>query len=103
MEMLLSVLTIILLFNLVFIAGIYIGLKFNSQANFESQLVFNKTVKSNNTNNSNTISKISIDDTKYVTKINTDNLEKKYDDIASIKHSQDTIESSVNKLKTIKG
>jgi hypothetical protein len=102
MEILLSILTIILLFNLVFIAGIYIGLNYNSQANFGSQLIFNKTDKLKNTNN-NTINKISIDDTKYVTKINTDNLEKKYDDIASIKYSEDTIESSVNKLKTLKG
>jgi hypothetical protein len=103
MEMLLSILTIILLFNLVFIAGIYIGLNYNSQPNFGSQSAISKATKSKNTNSSNTISKISIDDTKYVTKINTDNLEKKYEDITSIKESQETIESSVNKLKTLKG
>lgn len=47
--------------------------------------------------------KVSIDNTKYVTNIKTDNLEKKYNSLGEIKQSQENIENSVNKLKNIKG
>ena len=46
---------------------------------------------------------INIDDTKIVTKINTDGLEKKYDKLGDTKQSQDNITSSINKLKNMKG
>lgn len=46
---------------------------------------------------------ISIDETKIVTKINTDDLEKKYDQLAETKSSQENISSSINKLKALKG
>jgi len=47
-------------------------------------------------------SNITIDDKKIVTKIDTSDLEKKYDQLGDNKNSQDTILSSVNKLKNIK-
>lgn len=46
---------------------------------------------------------VNIDDTKFVTDIKTDNLEKKYDQLGEVKHSQDKIGESVNKLKSMKG
>jgi hypothetical protein len=45
---------------------------------------------------------ISIDDTKIVTKINTDALEKKYDQLGEKKESKENIIDSINKLKNIK-
>jgi hypothetical protein len=46
---------------------------------------------------------ISIDSTKIVTKIDTNNLEKKYDHLGEKKSSQENIENSVSKLKNMKG
>lgn len=45
---------------------------------------------------------ITIDNKKIVTKINTDNLEKKYDSLGEKKESQENIGESVNKLKNLK-
>ena len=45
---------------------------------------------------------IEIDDTKYVGKISTDGLEKKYDTLGDIKKSKNDTISSVNKLKNLK-
>lgn len=47
--------------------------------------------------------KVSIDDTKYVTAITTDGLEKKYNNLGEIKKSTENIQDSVNKLKNMKG
>jgi hypothetical protein len=47
--------------------------------------------------------KISIDNTKVVTDIKTDNLEKKYESLGDIKNSGDDISGSINKLKNLKG
>jgi hypothetical protein len=46
---------------------------------------------------------IPIDETKIVTKIITDDLEKKYNQLGETKNSQESISSSVNKLKALKG
>lgn len=46
---------------------------------------------------------LSIDSKKIVTSINTDGLEKKYSDLGESKESVETISSSINKLKNIKG
>jgi hypothetical protein len=46
--------------------------------------------------------KISIDSTKVVTDIRTDNLEKKYESLGEIKNSEDSISESINKLKNLK-
>jgi hypothetical protein len=45
---------------------------------------------------------VDIDERKIVTKINTDNLEKKYDSLAQTQVSQNDIGESINKLKNLK-
>lgn len=45
---------------------------------------------------------VSIDDTKFVVDIKTDDLEKKYDQLGEVKQSDESIDSSVNKLKNLK-
>lgn len=47
--------------------------------------------------------KITIDETKIVSKINTKDLEKKYDKLGDTKETKDTINTSVDKLKSMKG
>lgn len=47
--------------------------------------------------------KIEIDDTKYVSKIDTGNLEKKYESLGQVKTTEDDTISSINKLKNLKG
>lgn len=44
-----------------------------------------------------------IDDTKFVVKIKTDQLQKKYDELGETKSSQEDITSSISKLKSMKG
>lgn len=46
---------------------------------------------------------ISIDSTKFVNTIKTENLEKKYDSLGEISTSESNIQSSINKLKNMKG
>lgn len=46
---------------------------------------------------------ISIDSSKFVVDIKTDGLEKKYQQLGDVKESEETISSSVNKLKNMKG
>lgn len=45
---------------------------------------------------------IKIDDTKFVTEIDTSSLEKKFDNLGEVKISQDNVVESVNKLKNMK-
>lgn len=49
------------------------------------------------------VEKVSIDDTKFVTAINTKNLEKKFDSLGDKKSSGENISSAVDKLKGMKG
>jgi hypothetical protein len=44
-----------------------------------------------------------IDDTKFVVKIKTDQLQKKYDELGEMKSSQEDISDSISKLKSMKG
>lgn len=46
---------------------------------------------------------VSIDETKVVTNINTDNLVKKYEELGDTTVSTDNISNSINKLKNMKG
>ena len=46
---------------------------------------------------------IEIDNTKIVLKIDTNNMEKKFDNIAESKKQKNDVSSSVNKLKQMKG
>lgn len=49
------------------------------------------------------IKEISIDDTKVVLDINTNNLEKKFTEISKSTETENTIKSSIDKLKNMKG
>jgi hypothetical protein len=48
------------------------------------------------------MSMVDIDETKFIPKIITDNLEKKYDKLATSKQSTENITDSINKLKNLK-
>lgn len=85
-----------ILFIVVFILGYVIG-KFSSNngvSNTRPNKYSNEGISIQTSCN--------IDDSKFVSKINTDNLQKKYDQLGETKISQDSIDQSVNKLKNIK-
>lgn len=84
---------------LFFLTGYLLGKYGSSQAQKAGLLNSKKQQISRDTNQNS----LSIDETKIVTKINTTNLEKKYDVISNEKHSTDNISSAINKLKNIKG
>lgn len=86
--------SLILLFIIVFILGYCIG-RFSINNG-----VFN--TRPNKYFNQEPIDNVAIDDSKFVSKINTDNLQKKYEILGETKISQDNIDHSVNKLKNIK-
>lgn len=46
---------------------------------------------------------IKIDDTKFVTDIDTKTMEKKFDSLGDVKVSSDSVDNSVSKLKNMKG
>lgn len=82
---------------IVFILGLIIGIFWlNRGVNNTILNKFDKNVL-NKTNN-----KISIDDSKFVTDIKTDGMEKKYATIGETKNSSDNITESITKLKNIK-
>jgi hypothetical protein len=62
-----------------------------------------RNIYSSQPNKTKNIEKIEIDTSKIVTKIKTDDLEKKYTSLGETKSSQENIQSSVNKLKNMKG
>lgn len=81
-----------------FIMGYLLGSRSNIGVldNITKSSFYNKNTKPNN-------QKVSIDETKIVTKINTDSLEKKYSSLGDTRTSQESISSSINKLKNMKG
>lgn len=99
-----DILVLILLFlNIVFFCiGYLIG---KSTLNYQVLDITNVSTRKVKETQDNQINKplINIDDTKIVTKINTDGLEKKYDTLGDIKNSQENIASSISKLKNMKG
>jgi hypothetical protein len=88
---------ILLILNVVsFILGLLCGkILLSSTTTHNTESFF----KQQNRKEKNTIS---IDDTKYVVDIKTDNLEKKYDKLGDTKQSTEQISSSINKLKNLK-
>lgn len=79
-----------------FVLGYLVGLY-----NQHSAVVTNP--KRINKNTPQQLSEIEIDNRKLVVDINTNNLEKKYDTLGDKTQTQETISSSVNKLKSMKG
>lgn len=61
----------------------------------------NTTTKKNK-HKSDPIKLVDIDETKVVVAIKTDNIEKKYENLGSVKKSDENITGSINKLKNIK-
>lgn len=59
----------------------------------------NKVIKNNIANQK---PLIKIDDTKFVTEIDTGSMEKKFDSLGETKVSEDNLDQSVNKLKNLK-
>lgn len=59
--------------------------------------------KYKNAVNNKEITPTTIDDTKYVTKIDTDDIEILYDSLGTTQNSSENIESSISKLKNMKG
>lgn len=91
---------IFILLCLLNIVSFFIGylIKSNNNSNIEYSIRPHK----NSTNHTNQNS-INIDEKKIVTKISTDNLEKKYTSLGETKNTTDNLESSINKLKNMKG
>ena len=93
---------IVSIFFLVFILGIFIGYLFNKQ-NVRT-IVEDKPKSFFDNNKTNNLKKsIDIDDTKVVLSIDTNKLEKKFDNIADSTVVKSNIGNSVNKLKNMKG
>lgn len=91
-----SVLFIFTIFS--FILGYLLG-KINS-----NQGVFNSgKIYKNNQQTANQLSKIDIDEKKFVVDINTNGLEKKYTQLGETKQTQENISSAIDKLKNMKG
>ena len=90
---------------LVFIAGYLIGKNSNNTIIYSRGEVLEDDIKDKNISKKqkNNLNKISIDERKVVTKIVTDNLEKKYENLAETKESTENISSAINKLKNMKG
>lgn len=85
--------------SLLFAIGFIIG-KLSSNNNTLTNINDMVTVKSKKETR-NTID-LEIDDTKYVGKISTDGLEKKYDSLGKVNKTKNDTASSVNKLKNLK-
>lgn len=92
---------LIVLLNLIcFILGfltsklvVFRGVSYNSQA----------IIATPGKNQEKLTKKVSIDDSKYITNIDTNSLERKYTNIAKEISSEENISSSVSKLKQMKG
>lgn len=90
---------IVIINILVFFAGYFYG-KNSCVGTNTVGLVSNKNKPQINSSQRQSVS---IDETKVVTKIDTSNLEKKYESIGDTKQTQDNISSAINKLKNMKG
>ena len=93
---------IVSIFFLVFILGIFIGYLLNKQ---NVRTIVEDKPKSffDNNKTNNPKKSIDIDDTKVVLSIDTNKLEKKFDNIADSTVVKSNIGNSVNKLKNMKG
>lgn len=98
-----SILIIVLFlisYIIIFLLGLLVGRLLSFNGVYKNEPI-TKTLSS--IVNKNTGQPISIDTSKFVVDIKTDGLEKKYEQLGDVKESQETISSSVNKLKNMKG
>jgi hypothetical protein len=99
---------IIIVNVLVFVAGYLLGQNscmrrtkfYDDEDSTSEQSEYKKRNKTKGYNRTN--KKIDIDETKVVTKISTDSLEKKYEELGNIETSDTNISESVNRLKNLK-
>lgn len=92
---------IICLLNIItFILGYLLG-KINN-IRYDNVSTSSNSIYKNQENKSSLRNMVSIDEGKIVTKIDTSNLEKKYDKLGDDKVSEENISSSINKLKSMK-
>lgn len=97
----LLVCVVFLIFILVFVLGLGLGFfigKQSSQGNNEAPSSFLKSNGMKKQKNT-----VEIDDTKVVLKIDTQGMEKKFDNFTKETTVKNDISSSVNKLKSMKG
>ncbi len=85
---------------IVFTLGLFIGGLYFNRGVSNDRISINRTNK--NIAEKNTMNAISIDDSKFVTDIKTDGMEKKYESIAETKSSSEDISNSISKLKNMK-
>ncbi len=79
-----------------------IGYLLGKNANHSTNNGVSKSVRTQQIKDIKTNQSVSIDETKVVTSINTDNLTKKYDELGDKVVSDENISSSINKLKNMK-
>jgi hypothetical protein len=87
-----------------FLIGYIVGSK-NKIVEETNKYSLKELIKSNKRNNKSEASQnaaINIDESKVVSSIKTDNLEKKYTQLGDVKNSEENISNSVNKLKKLK-
>ena len=101
----LSLVLITILFTItyiiIFLLGFLVGRLWSFNGVYNIGQTSSKVLSS--INNKTTGQSISIDSSKFVVDIKTDGLEKKYQNLGEIKGTNESIESSVNKLKNMKG
>jgi hypothetical protein len=83
-----------------FLIGYFIGKQTNMGVS--NTIVSSKPASFFDNNNEKKPKAITIDNSKFVTDIRTDNLEKKYVELGEIKKSEENISESINKLKNLK-
>ncbi len=79
-----------------------IGYLLGKNANYAANNGVSKSVRTQQIKDTKTNQPVSIDETKVVMSINTDNLTKKYDELGDKVVSDENISSSINKLKNMK-
>lgn len=90
----------IISYVIVFVLGLFIGGLYLNRGVSNDRISINRTNK--NIAEKNNTKAISIDDSKFVTDIKTDGMEKKYASIAETKTSSEDISGSISKLKNMK-
>lgn len=93
----------ILLHCLLYLNILSIGLGYIIGRMHQNNNQYNNSNIIKQTNNLQKQNAIKIDDKKLVVDINTKGLEKKYESLGINKQTENTIDSSINKLKNLKG
>lgn len=101
--------SILVSLNLLFLViGIILGKTFigsfgSYEAQNKNESINSFFTKQKNHDHQQKSTNIDIDERKVVVAIKTDGLEKKYDSLGDVKQSSDSISSSIDKLKNMKG